>query len=99
MIGKKIKLEKDFLEKNMGYSYRELDSIGNVYAIVLDKYIGVNKYDKYEGQSHSYDYVYLTTEYYLIKILRCDYDDLNRKLNYLGNVWTIKPYQIKNIID
>ena len=99
MIGKVIKIEKDYLENNMGFAYKELDLIGDVYAIILDKYMGINQYDKLQNCSHSSDYVYLTTDYYLIKILPCNYEELNKKINWYGNVWTIKPNQIRNIIE
>lgn len=99
MIGKKIKIEKEYLEKDMGFAYRELDNIGDVYAIILDKYNDLLIYDKLQNCHHSSDLVYLTTDYYLIKILRNDYAGLNEKLNWYGNVWKIKPDKIKNIID
>ena len=99
MIGKKIKIEKEYLEKDMGFAYRELDNIGDVYAIILDKFNDLFVWDKLQNCHHSSDLVYLTTDYYLIKILRSDYAPLNEKLNWHGNVWKIKPNKIKNIID
>jgi len=99
MIGLKIKIERYYLENNMGFQYKELDSIGDVYAIILDKYIGINKYDKLQNCSHSSDYIYLTTDYYLIKILESDCERLNEKIKWYGNVWIIKPNQIKRIVE
>ena len=99
MKGIKIKLERDFLQNNMGFQYRELDLIGDVYGIILDKFSGLNKYDTLENCSHSSNYIYLTTDYYLIKLLESNYQIFNDKINRYGNVWMIKPNQIKRIIE
>lgn len=99
MIGKKIKLNNDYLENHMGIRYRDLDNVGDVYAIVLDRYIGINKYDTLENCSHSSNYIYLSTDYYLIQILECSYEEINKSLKFYGNVRSIKPNQITQIVE
>lgn len=99
MVGTKIKLSNQAIEQALGFRWgSEQDEIGEVYAIILDKFCSVEKYDKYEGACHSTDYVYLSTDSYLIKILENGTNKLENFLRFYGNVRIIKPYLINKIV-
>ena len=96
MIGKKVELHQKYLQDYLGCSYKESEE--KVFAIILDKVSGINKYDTYEGASHSTNYIYLTTDYYLIQLLEGNNEKVNSDLKWLGNIRHIKPHLIKSVI-
>ena len=95
MIGKKVELEEQYVRDYLGCR-NNYDK--KVFAIIIDKIRGINKFNTYEGQCHT-NYIYLTTDYYLIKILEGENEKVNRDISYLGNIRQIKPALIKSIID
>jgi hypothetical protein len=96
MIGKKVELEKEYIREYLGCrdNYDK-----KVFAIIIDKIRDINKYDTFQGQSHSTNYIYIATDYYLIKILEGENEKVNFYISYLGNIRQIKPSLIKSIID
>lgn len=94
MIGKKVELHMEYVRD---YLYSKEDE--KVYAIILDKIRNINKYDTYEGNcSHSTNYIYLTTDYYLIELLDGENEKVNWSIIHYGNIRQVKPSLIKSII-